>query len=89
MTIEARENKKPGQMTRLLWPPMANYGMELAMVLKVSPILGPNRLTTLITTSATNAMMIAYSTSPWPLSFGANNMRKFLSLKNMSENLRP
>jgi len=64
---------------------MVNYGMELAMVLNVSPILGPSKRTTLITTSATNARMIAYSTSPCPLSFGANNMRKFLSLKNMSE----
>jgi len=51
-------------MTRLFLLSGADYGMELAMVLKVSPILGPNRLTTLITTSATNAMMIAYSTSP-------------------------
>ena len=44
--------------------PLANYGMELAMVLKVFPILGPSKLTTLITTIATNARMIAYSTSP-------------------------
>ena len=54
------------------------------MVLKVSPILGPSKRTTLMTTSATNARMIAYSTSPCPLSFGANNIRKILSLKKIS-----
>ena len=68
--------------------PLANYGMELAMVLKVFPILGPSKLTTLITTIATKARMIAYSTSPCPFSLGANNIGKFLSLKNISDNFR-
>ena len=55
------------------------------MVLKVLPILGPSKRTTLITTRATNARIIAYSTSPCPLSFGANNMTEFLSLIKISE----
>jgi len=44
------------------------------MVLNVLPILGPSRRITAITTIATRARMIAYSTSPWPCSLGANNM---------------
>ena len=55
------------------------------MVLKVLPILGPSKRTTLITTRATNARIIAYSTSPWPLSFGANNITEFLSVIKISE----
>jgi hypothetical protein len=49
-------------------------GMELLIELNVLPILGPSRRTTAITTSATNARMIAYSTSPWPFSWMADNM---------------
>lgn len=59
--------------------------MELDMVLKVLPIRGPSKRTTLITTRATNERIIAYSTSPWPLSFDANNMTEFLSLIKISE----
>jgi hypothetical protein len=36
---------------------------------------------TAMTTMATSARMMAYSTSPWPFSFGANNMIAFLSIK--------
>src|SRR5574341_779581 len=52
----------------------ADYGRELAMVLKVLPILGPSKRITAITTMATRARIIAYSTRPWPFSFGANNI---------------
>lgn len=44
------------------------------MVLNVLPILGPSKRMTAITTIATRARMIAYSTRPWPFSLGANNM---------------
>jgi hypothetical protein len=52
---------------------------ELLIVLKILPTLGPIRRMTAITTTATRTRMIAYSTSPCPLSFGWNNMDKFLS----------
>jgi hypothetical protein len=55
----------------------AGYGRELEMVLKVLPILGPSKRMTAITTIATRARMIAYSTRPWPFSLGANNMVLF------------
>jgi len=67
--------KKPRQtMTGLLLLLRAGYGRELAMVLKVLPILGPSKRMTAMTTMATSARMIAYSTRPWPFSLGANNM---------------
>jgi hypothetical protein len=53
--------------------------MELFIELNVLPILGPSKRMIAITTNATKAMMIAYSTRPWPLSWGANNMDEFLS----------
>jgi hypothetical protein len=53
------------------------YGRELAIVLKVLPILGPSKRITAITTMATSARIIAYSTRPWPFSLGANNMVRF------------
>ena len=52
----------------------AGYGNELLMVLKVLPIFGPSKRMTAITTMATRARMIAYSTRPWPFSLGANNI---------------
>jgi hypothetical protein len=48
--------------------------MELLTVLNVFPIVGPSRRITAITTMATNAKMIAYSTSPWPFSLMADNI---------------
>lgn len=42
----------------------AGYGNELLMVLKVLPIFGPSKRITAITTMATRARMIAYSTRP-------------------------
>ncbi len=41
-----------------------NYGSELAIVLNVLPILGPRRRITAMTTMATRARIIAYSTKP-------------------------
>ena len=61
----------------------AGYGKELLIVLKVLPTLGPSRRITAITTIATSARMIAYSTRPWPFSFGANNMVEILSKCNI------
>jgi hypothetical protein len=54
---------------------------ELLIVLKILPIFGPSRRTIAITTTATSTRMIAYSTSPCPLSCGYNNMDEFLSEK--------
>ena len=68
-------------MTGLFVTPKTGYGREFEMVLKVLPILGPSKRTTAITTRATSARIIAYSTSPCPLSFDANNMTEFLSIK--------
>jgi hypothetical protein len=56
-------------------------GMELLIELNVLPTLGPSSRMTAITTSATSAKMIAYSTSPWPFSLMADNINKFLSKK--------
>ena len=44
------------------------------MLLKMSPIAGPSRLKTTITTIATRTRINAYSTKPCPFSFGANNI---------------
>jgi hypothetical protein len=52
----------------------------LLMVLKVLPIIGPRIMRAAITTIATNTRIKAYSTNPWPFSFGANNMGILLSL---------
>ena len=57
----------------------AGYGRELLMVLNVLPILGPSKRMTAMTTIAIRARIIAYSTRPWPFSFGANNIVLFLS----------
>src|SRR5512141_2290268 len=56
-----------------------SYSRELLMVLKVLPILGPSKRMTAITTIATRARIIAYSTRPCPFSLGANNMLALLS----------
>jgi hypothetical protein len=37
-------------------------------------IMGPSIAKTAITTTATKTRINAYSTKPWPFSFGANNM---------------
>src|SRR6266487_2999466 len=58
-----------------------DYGKELLIVLNVLPILGPSNRMTAMTTMATRARMIAYSTRPWPFSLGANNIITFLSIK--------
>jgi hypothetical protein len=50
-------------------------GIELLIELNVLPTLGPSRRMTAITTRATSAKIIAYSTSPWPFSSMADNMR--------------
>src|SRR5215208_1896055 len=63
----------------------AGYGNELLMVLKVLPILGPSKRITAITTIATRARMIAYSTSPCPFSLGANNMVNSFLIKYVPE----
>jgi len=63
----------------------AGYGRELLMLEKVLPILGPSKFMTAITTIATRAIIIAYSTRPWPFSLGANNMVLFLSNKLLPE----
>ena len=42
----------------------AGYGRELLMELNVLPILGPSKRITAITTIATKARMMAYSTRP-------------------------
>src|SRR5215469_10780387 len=41
--------------------------MLLLMFWKIEPICGPSRISVPITTMATNAMINAYSMSPWPL----------------------
>ena len=46
---------------------------ELILV-KTLPTMGPSRVKTAITTTATKTRINAYSTKPWPFSFGANNM---------------
>lgn len=82
-SILAENDKKkvlPDDRTFLL-PAGAGYGRELEIVLNVLPILGPSKRMTAMTTMATSARMIAYSTRPWPFSFGANNIAKLLSYK--------
>jgi hypothetical protein len=44
------------------------------MVLNVLPMIGPKIIRAAITTMATRTRIKAYSTKPWPFSFGANNM---------------
>jgi hypothetical protein len=46
---------------------------ELILV-KTLPMIGPRINKTAITTTATKTRINAYSTRPWPFSFGANNM---------------
>ena len=73
--MKRKVNKKaPSNDGAFLLLSRAGYGRELEMVLKVLPILGPSKRITAITTMATSARIIAYSTRPWPFSFGANNM---------------
>ena len=65
----------------------AGYGNELLIVLKVLPIFGPSKRITAITTIATSARMIAYSTSPWPFSLGANNIVNSFLIEYVPEDL--
>jgi hypothetical protein len=52
-----------------------NYCARLELiVLKTLAMIGPRINKTAITTTATKTRINAYSTRPWPLSFGANNM---------------
>ena len=44
------------------------------MVLNVLPMIGPRIIRAAITTMATKTRISAYSTKPWPFSFGANNI---------------
>lgn len=44
------------------------------IVLNVFPMIGPSIISAAITTIATKTRMSAYSTKPWPFSFGANNI---------------
>jgi hypothetical protein len=46
---------------------------ELILV-KTLPMIGPRISNTAITTTATKTRINAYSTRPWPFSFGANNI---------------
>src|ERR1700690_2796421 len=46
----------------------------LLMVEKVLPMIGPRIMRAAITTMATKTRIRAYSTKPWPFSFGANNI---------------
>jgi hypothetical protein len=48
------------------------------ILLNVFPITGPNIIKAAITTIATITKIIAYSTSPWPFSFGENNIELLL-----------
>jgi hypothetical protein len=57
------------------------------MVLNVLPIFGPRRRMIAMTTMATSARMIAYSTSPWPFSLGANNIIACLSKNGFTDGL--
>jgi hypothetical protein len=52
------------------------------MVLNVLPIIGPKIIKAAITTMATRTRIKAYSTNPWPFSFGANNMAFFSFLQD-------
>jgi hypothetical protein len=46
----------------------------LTMLEKIRPTAGPRRAKMTITTTATKTRIKAYSTRPWPFSFGANNI---------------
>src|SRR5450759_5009194 len=46
----------------------------LLILLNTLPMTGPRIIKTAITTTATKTRIKAYSTKPWPFSFGANNM---------------
>jgi hypothetical protein len=48
-------------------PSLRWYARLLLMFWKIEPICGPSRISVPITTMATNAMIRAYSMSPWPL----------------------
>jgi hypothetical protein len=61
--------------------------MELLIELKVFPIFGPSKRTTEITTRATRARMMAYSTSPCPLSSRADNINYSFQKKSVPEYL--
>ena len=52
--------------------------MALTILEKMSPMAGPSRARITITTMATKTRINAYSTKPWPFSFGANNIGYFL-----------
>jgi hypothetical protein len=52
--------------------------MALIIVLNTFPIAGPRRARITITTIATKTRINAYSTRPWPFSFGANNIAYYL-----------
>jgi hypothetical protein len=47
---------------------------ELLILLNTLPMTGPRINKTAITTTATKTRINAYSTRPWPFSFGANNI---------------
>jgi len=49
----------------------------LLIVLNVLPMSGPRTNKAAITIMATRTRISAYSTKPWPLSFGANNIMKY------------
>jgi hypothetical protein len=51
---------------------------ELLILLNTLPMTGPRINKTAITTTATKTRIKAYSTRPWPFSFGANNMGFYL-----------
>jgi hypothetical protein len=48
------------------------------MLEKMLPTVGPKMVRAAITTIATNTRIKAYSTRPWPFSFGENNMVNLL-----------
>src|SRR4029079_13675286 len=57
--------KSPVRLTGLFYAhKRAGYGSELLIVLKVLPIFGTSKRITAITTIATSARIIAYSTRP-------------------------
>ena len=64
LTSEIAKQKVPSFDGTFRMLSRASYGRELLIVLKVLPILGPSKRMTAITTIATSARMIAYSTRP-------------------------
>src|SRR5688572_8705374 len=83
MTAPIQNKRDPVQSRVSFWLIDGRaYGRELLMLLYVSPSAGPNARTTATTTTATNERMIAYSISPWPFSFSANNIINPSFLKN-------